>query len=60
MGFKQAGTFKQQSSVMGSAIKYCTEAGLSGRLSEELKAQTLLVNMGHLFTRCLGRDTLLP
>jgi len=34
ISFEQAGTFEQN---VGSAVKYCTEAGLSGQLSEELK-----------------------
>jgi len=46
MGFKQAGTFKQQLSVMGTAVKYCTEARLSGRLSEELKSADIIGQYG--------------
>jgi len=34
IGFEQAGTFEQN---VGSAVKYCTDAGLSRQLSEELK-----------------------
>jgi len=34
IGFEQAGTFEKK---FGSAVKYCTEAGLSRQLSEELK-----------------------
>jgi len=34
IGFEQAGTFEQN---VASAVKYCTKAGLSRQLSEELK-----------------------
>jgi len=37
IGFEQAETFKRHLSAMCSAAKYCTEAGLSGQLSKELK-----------------------
>jgi len=37
IGFEQAETFERHLSAMGSAAKYCTEAGLSRQLSEELK-----------------------
>jgi len=34
ISLEQAGTFEQN---VGSAVKYCTEAGLSRQLSEEFK-----------------------
>jgi len=37
IGFEQAETFERHLSAMGSAAKYCTEAGLSGQLSKELE-----------------------
>jgi len=37
IGFEQAETFEQHLSAMGSAAKYCTEAGLSRQLSKELE-----------------------
>jgi len=38
-GFQQAGTFERH---VGLAIEYCTEAGLSRQLSEELKDADLI------------------
>ena len=36
VGFERTGTFERHLSAMGSAVKYCTEAGMSSQLSEEL------------------------
>jgi len=38
-GFQQAGTFERH---VGLAVEYCTEAGLSKQLSEELKDADLI------------------
>jgi len=37
IGFEKAEAFEQHLLAMGSAVKYCTEAGLSRQLSKELK-----------------------